>query len=169
MNENITTGASATARAAEQSAADYRTITEVSDYRQAERLVDALSDAGFPVENVRIVGVNLESVEQVTGRLTTGKAALYGAAGGASWGLFFSFFFILFAPAVVLWQVLLFGLACGAVLGAIMGAISHGFTGGRRDFASVRATIANSYEVQVRRAFVNEAYATLAQAGYSVS
>ena len=53
-----------------------RTLTHVTDYTEAERLVDRLSDAGFPVERVRIVGIDVYSVEQVTGRLTTARAAL---------------------------------------------------------------------------------------------
>jgi hypothetical protein len=41
-----------------------------------------LPDAGFPVQSVRIVGRNVHMLEQVTGRLTTRRAALIGAATG---------------------------------------------------------------------------------------
>ena len=58
-------------------------LAEFKDYLQAQRLVDRLSDEKFPVEHVRIVGLGISSVEQVTGRMTKGKAALAGAAGGA--------------------------------------------------------------------------------------
>lgn len=51
-----------------------------SSHREAERLVDTLSDAGFPVEHSRTVGHDLRSVEHVTGRLTSGRAALGGEA-----------------------------------------------------------------------------------------
>ncbi len=43
---------------------------------EAERAVDRLSDQGFPVERSAIVGLGLRSVEQVTGRMTAGSAAL---------------------------------------------------------------------------------------------
>ena len=54
----------------------------VPDLRGGPAPVDRLSDDGFPVEHVRIVGTGLHSVEQVTGRLTKGRAALGGAAAG---------------------------------------------------------------------------------------
>ena len=62
-------------------------LREYTTYEEAQRLVDGLSDAGFPVERVRIIGHDMNSVEQVTGRLTKGRAALLGAGGGAWWGL----------------------------------------------------------------------------------
>jgi len=55
-----------------------RTITSATSYDAAERAVDGLSDQGFPVEHVRIVGTGLRYVEQVSGRLTTGRAAVSG-------------------------------------------------------------------------------------------
>ena len=58
-------------------------LREFDTYAEAQALVDRLSDAGFPVQNVRIVGEGVRIVEQVTGRMTKGKAALLGAAGGA--------------------------------------------------------------------------------------
>ena len=48
-----------------------RTIATVSSYEAAERAVDHLSDQGFPVEHVTIVGTGLRFVEQVSGRLTS--------------------------------------------------------------------------------------------------
>lgn len=50
------------------------TIMEVTDYLDGQLAVDRLSDAGFPVEGVKIVGHDMKSVEIVTGRMTTGKA-----------------------------------------------------------------------------------------------
>ncbi|EKU95705.1 hypothetical protein HMPREF9233_00492 [Actinobaculum massiliense ACS-171-V-Col2] len=143
---------------------DYQSITEVESYAEAEHIVDTLSDAGFPIQNARIVGVNLESVEQVTGRMTTGKAAGIGALNGALWGIFIGLFWVLFMP-VFAWKALLMGAIVGAVLGAILAAVGQGMQGGRRDFASVRTTRANSYEIQIRSAFVNQAYSALASAG----
>jgi hypothetical protein len=52
-----------------------RTIATASNYQEAERAVDWLSDEGFPVERASIVGTGLRFVEQVSGRLTTSRAA----------------------------------------------------------------------------------------------
>ena len=72
------------------------TLARFDSYAGAQRVVDQLSDARFPVENVRIVGNGISSVEQVTGRLTKGRAALYGAGMGAWWGLFIALLFAIF-------------------------------------------------------------------------
>lgn len=146
-------------------ARDYRVIDEVRSYEQAEHEIDTLSDAGFPVENTRIVGVNLEQVEQVTGRLSVAKAAASSALGGASFGLFVSLFFLLFTPSISYWHVLLFGVLAGAIFGAVYGAIVQAMQSGRRDFASVRSLVPNSYEIQVRSQHVNESIAILQEAG----
>jgi heat induced stress protein YflT len=61
-----------------------RTIATHSSYREAERAVDWFSDQLFPVERIAIVGIGLRSVEQVVGRVTTGRAALVGAGQGPS-------------------------------------------------------------------------------------
>jgi len=81
----------------DRGASGTRTLARVATYDQAERLVDRLSDAGFPVERVRIVGVDLYSVEQVTGRMTIGRAALAGAATGAGFGLLVGLVFGVFS------------------------------------------------------------------------
>lgn len=96
--------------------AHYQVLRTVPSYDEAQRLVDRLSDAGFPVEHVRLVGTDLRLVEQVTGRMTYGKAALYGAASGAWLGLLIGLLLGLFTVvgwlSVILWAVLL-----GAVWG----------------------------------------------------
>jgi len=53
-----------------------RTIGVYPTYAEAERAVDRLADAKFPVERVAIVGTGIRWVEQVTGRMSYGKAAL---------------------------------------------------------------------------------------------
>jgi hypothetical protein len=126
-----------------------RTIETDSDYRDAERAVDWLSDHGFPVEHVVIVGTGLRYVEQIAGRMTTGRAARAGAGQGMTIGLFFGLLFGLFFNGVAFLGVLLYGLIAGAVLGAIWGAVVFYMQEGRRDFASVAATRADQYEVQV--------------------
>ena len=58
------------------------TVATYGTYPEAERAVDHLSDNDFPVERVAIVGTGLKTVEQVQGRVTTGRAALAGAKRG---------------------------------------------------------------------------------------
>lgn len=142
---------------------NYRVLRTVPTYPEAQRIVDALSDAQFPVEHVRVVGTGLRSVEQVTGRMTNGRAALYGAASGAWLGLFVGLLLGLFTAggwfSVVLWGVLL-----GAVWGLIFGLIGHAATGGRRDFRSVQGFEADAYDVLVEAEYVDEASAKLGPA-----
>ncbi len=80
-----------------------QTIARFSDYASAQAAVDRLSDAGFAVERVAIVGLDVRVVEQVLGRLTGGKAALRGAAVGAWFGVLLGLLFGLFAPDSVGW------------------------------------------------------------------
>lgn len=123
-------------------------LAEFHDYSAAQRLVAQLSDAGFPVQHLRIIGTGLRSVEQVTGRVTKGKAALAGAASGAWFGLLIGLLFGLFA--VVGWfGVVLTSVLLGALFGATLGFAAHAATGGARDFASIRTMQAERYEVQV--------------------
>src|SRR4051794_24507968 len=82
-------------------------LARFGSYAGAQHLVDQLSDARFPVERTRIVGSGIRSVEDVTGRLTKGRAALYGAGSGAWFGLFIALLFAIFTIGPVWWSVLL--------------------------------------------------------------
>lgn len=125
------------------------TVAGYTNYRDAERAVDHLSDQGFPVERVAIVGTGLRTVEQVAGRLTVGRAAMAGAGQGATIGLLFGLLFGLFFEGPEFFGVVLYGLIAGAAFGAVFGAVFQAAQGGRRDFASVRGMEAERYEVQV--------------------
>lgn len=135
---------------------NYRVLTSVRSYSEAQHIVDTLSDADFPVENVRIVGLGLESVEQVTGRKTTWTAAWQGALYGAWMGVFFGLLFLFFAP-VVAWRVLLTAVALGLLFGGIAGAFEHGIQRGRRDFSSFATTRASRYEIHIVAGLVDDA------------
>jgi hypothetical protein len=67
--------------------AAWNTVARFDDYESAQRAVDRLSDDGFPVEKLDIVGSGLRLVERVTGRLTRGRAAGTGALSGMWAGL----------------------------------------------------------------------------------
>jgi hypothetical protein len=135
---------------------DYRILKTVTTYEQAQELVDRLSDGGFPVEKTRIVGTGLRSVEQITGRLTTGRAAGRGALGGLWFGLMIGILFWILAPASGLLMILL-ALGFGTVWGAVFGAIGHAATRGKRDFSSVQVMEAESYDVLVEATHVAQA------------
>src|SRR5215208_1038600 len=99
------------------------TVATYDNYAEAERAVDFLSDRDFPVERVAIVGTGVSAVEQVAGRMTTGRAALQGAGQGAMLGLLFGLLFGLFFSGPAFFGVVLYGLVAGAVFGAILGAL----------------------------------------------
>jgi hypothetical protein len=126
---------------------EYRVIASYGDYTQAQGAVDYLSDADFPVENLRIVGHGVSTVEAITGRMTTARAALTGAAGGAWWGLFIGLLLGMFAAGAAWLGVMLAGLLIGAVWGAIFGFVGHWATHGRRDFTSVSTLAAERYDI----------------------
>ncbi|WP_153505686.1 general stress protein [Cumulibacter manganitolerans] len=125
-------------------------VATYAQYSEAQRLVDLLSDEGFAVQHVRIIGRGLHSVEQVLTRMTTGRAAGMGAASGAWLGLLFGLLLSLFAGGTW-WQPVLLGVVLGVIWGAVLGAISHAATRGRRDFASAQRLEADTYEVEVDR------------------
>ena len=124
-------------------------VSTYNSYEDAERAVDYLSDNGFPVENTRIVGSNLHLVEQVTGRVTSGRAALAGAGTGAWFGLFIGLLVGLFSTGPTWAGLVLGGLLIGAAWGAIFGFVAHYAMRGRRDFSSDRALVADRYDVVV--------------------
>jgi hypothetical protein len=143
-----------------------RVVASYSSYRDAERAVDFLSDRRFPVQRVAIVGRDLQTVEQVTGRMGYGRAALNGAAQGALLGLLFGWLFGLFNwvdPVVTSLTLALYGLLWGAVVGALLGLLLHALSGGHRDFASVGGVRANRYELMVDDEVADDAARILSQ------
>ena len=133
-------------------------------YEQAQAVVDHLSDRGFPVEKLTIVGADLRLVEQVTGRLTTGRAAAAGAASMAWFGVLVGLFVGLFAEsATAPIGLAVYGLLFGAVFGAVLGFVAHRATGGRRDFSSTRGLAATRYELLVQPDAAAEAERLLAE------
>ena len=99
-------------------------VASYDQYSEAQRAVDYLADRSFPVERVSIVARDLRLVEQVTGRLTTGAAALRGAAAGAVPGALIGLIFGLFdfvTPLVSGLVLAFWGLVTGAVVGVIIG------------------------------------------------
>jgi hypothetical protein len=122
-----------------------------SSYESAVAAVDALADAGFPVEHVTIVGHGVRTVERVTGRAGRAGAVGTGALNGAIVGFFFGLLFDWWGAVTPTggWAWLaVWGLLYGALLGGLLGLAFHSFAGGgHRDFASMRSLEADRYEV----------------------
>ena len=155
----------AAAMSAAPDAGGDQVIASYRDYADAQRAVDSLSDQNFPVESLRIVGSDLQLVEQVTGRLTTGRAALAGAGSGALLGLLFGLLVGLFTPGPVWLGLLLGGLVFGAAWGASLGFLVHWASGGRRDFSSASSLSARRYEIVADHRYAAEARRLLARTG----
>jgi hypothetical protein len=124
------------------------TVSTHDSYAAATRAVDYLSDNGFPVGKVAIVGTDLRLVENVLGRLTVARAAGAGVLSGAWLGLFIGILLSIFTTSGWL-GVLLAAIVIGAVWGGILGAAAHAMTGGRRDFTSTRRLEASQYAITV--------------------
>jgi hypothetical protein len=137
-----------------------RTIASFERYEDAERAVDRLSDLGFPVERVAIIGQDLQTVEQVTGKMDYPRAAWRGALSGAVPGALIGWIFGLFNwvnPLITAVLLALYGAIIGAVIGAIIGVIIYALQRGQRDFASVTVMRPQRFEVVVDDEMADEA------------
>lgn len=133
-------------------------VAEFQTYEEAQAAVDFLSDEKFPVENLVILGTNLRTVERVTGRRTWPTVLGGGASSGIGTGVFVALMlWIFFSGVAPFWLLLLVGLAMGAVIGILTSAIGFAFTRGRRDFDSMRMTVATAYEIQCEHKVAAEA------------
>jgi len=149
-----------------QQGAARRAVASFRSYAEAQAAVDFLADRKFPVEHVAIVGDELRIVEQVTGRLNYGQAALQGAFSGASTGALVGALFSLFQlfePTGSVLAVVLWGLVIGALVGTVFGVLAYAASGGRRDFQSVSGMEAGRYDVMVDADLADDATRMLAQ------
>ncbi|MGV0718574.1 general stress protein [Mycolicibacterium sp. XJ662] len=132
-------------------------LASFNDYLSAQQLVDRMSDGGFPVEHVQIVGEGVSTVESVTGRMTKGRAALAGAGSGAWFGLLIGLLFAIFAVGPLWIWVVLIATVIGAFWGAVFGFVAHWSTRGQRDFSSVQSLKAQRYDVYVTEQYAADA------------
>jgi Heat induced stress protein YflT domain len=140
-----------------------RTVAAYPAYPEAERAVDWLSDQGFAVEHLAIVGKGLRSVEQVQSRISGGRAALIGAGQGILIGVLFALLFGVFFSGPAFGGLLAYSVIVGGVFGSLWGAIAYeAASGGRRDFVSDTGFVADRYEVQADQSVAEEAKRILA-------
>lgn len=137
-----------------------RTIASFTSYAEAERAVDRLADLNFPVQRVAIIGQDLQTVEQVTGKLNYPRAAWSGAVSGALPGALLGWIFGLFDwvnPLISSLLLALYGLVIGAIVGAVIGLIIYAMQRGARDFESVSVMRPQRYELVVDDEVADEA------------
>ena len=126
--------------------AAWNTVARFDDYETAQRAVDRLSDDGFPVEKLDIVGSDLRLVERVT---AASRAAPSAGAGRLCRDT---------ARAVHVGALFLAVAATGAAhLGSCLRVRAHASTKGQRDFSSVRQLVATRYDLIAREGTVDRA------------
>jgi uncharacterized membrane protein len=125
-------------------------VASYDNYYDAQRAIDRLADARFPVERLKLVGEGLTYVENVIGRRSFGRAAAEGAVFGALVTAFIGLLFGLFSwydPLLSGLALGFWGLLFGAAAGALFGALAHATSGGKRDFASFPSMRADRFEL----------------------
>jgi hypothetical protein len=143
--------------------AAWNTVARFDDYEAAQRAVDRLSDNGFPVEKLDIVGSDLRLIERVTGRLTNMRAAGAGAVSGLWAGLLIGVLLGLFTTGHAWLGVVAVAAAFGVLGGAVFGFARHAATRGQRDFSSVRVLSAGRYDLIARGGSADQARAMLTE------
>jgi len=146
-------------------AAAWNTVARFDEYEAAQRAVDRLSDDGFPVDKLDIVGTDLRLVERVTGRLTTGRATGAGAISGLWAGLLIGALLALFTTGHAWLAVIAVAAGFGALWGAVFAFATHSAARGQRDFSSVRGLAATRYDLIAREGTVDQARTMLRNAG----
>ncbi len=145
--------------------AAWNTVARFEDYESAQRAVDRLSDDGFPVGKLDIIGCDLRLIERVTGRMTKAGAAGAGAVSGVWMGLLIGVLLGLFTTGHTWLGVIAAGAAIGALWGAVFGFAAHAAARGQRDFSSVRGLSASRYDLIARDGTAGQARTMLGQAG----
>ena len=145
-----------------QVSAAWNTIARFDDYTAARRAVRWLFDEGYPVEQLDIVGSDLQLVERVTGRRQTGRAAAGWALSGMWAGLLIGLFCGLFTSGHTWLVVLAASAGLGALWGAVLGFATHR---GTREFSSSCGLSAARYDLIARGGGAERARDLLGQAG----
>lgn len=118
-------------------------IAVYTTYLKAQQAVDKLSDVGFAVQGVTIVGHDLHMVERVLGRLTYPRIAMAGFASGAWFGVFVGLLLSLFGDGQTV--VIFTALLVGGAFGLLFSVLSYALTRGKRDFTSSSQIVAARY------------------------
>lgn len=122
-------------------------IAIYDNYTEAQKAVDYLSDQKFPVEKLAIVGTDLKSVENVTGRLTWGKVIGSALLNAVIWALGFAILMMILFGGGFFFSSLLWGLLLFTIINVLSMSLLYGATRGERDFSSTSRIIATHYEI----------------------
>lgn len=139
------------------------TGTEVGSYQsyaQARAAVDFLSDHGFDVASITIVGTDLHMVERVKGRLTIARASMSGASSGALWGALAGMFMSAGQNAGGTGAWVAGGIFIGALVGMALSALAFIVRGRSRDLVSTQQVVALRYAI-LASADIDQAFALL--------
>jgi hypothetical protein len=103
-------------------------------------------------------GKGLCSVEQVSSRMSGGRAALLGAGCGALIGALFALLFGIFFDGPNFGSLLLYSVANGVIFGALLAGMYYVIeSDGSRDFVSETSIVADRYEVHADEGVADEA------------
>ena len=117
-------------------------------YPDAQKAVDQLADANFPVKNLAIVGTDLRLMERVTGRRTWGTVLGQGVTSGLSTGFIVAIVMMILQPQPdSFFVMLLTAILIGVVIGLVFAVLGYVLSRGQRDFTSVSQTVATKYEL----------------------
>jgi hypothetical protein len=146
----------------ESAVANTTAVASFPTYDSAANAVARLAGTGFQIEQITIVGCDLRLVEEVTGRMTTWRAATMGAITGAWFGALVAVLVGIFAgsfgtfAALVLW-----GIVLGALFGGALGAVGHRAYDRDRGFTSTRLVVARRYDLHAPPEAADELRASL--------
>ncbi|GGG50258.1 hypothetical protein GCM10011374_10980 [Kocuria dechangensis] len=121
-------------------------IGRYASYADAQKAVDHLADEQFEVDKVAIVGNDLKSVEQVTGRLSYPKVAGQGALNGMVFGAFLGMIMSLLGGEQWV-SSLLVSVLMGGAFWMLLATVTYATQRGKRDFTSTNQIVATSYDV----------------------
>ena len=122
-------------------------VASFASYAEAQHAVDSLSDDGFPVQFLTIIGTDLRQVERITGRMSWGRAVASGAGSGLWIGLFFGAMMALVGSEAAGGVSMVTAVLLGVVWGIVFQVGSYALTRGRRDFTSVSQVVASRYSI----------------------
>lgn len=121
-------------------------IGRYGTYADAQKAVDHLADEQFEVDRIAIVGNDLKSVEQVTGRLSYPKVAGQGALNGMVFGAFLGMILALLGGGEWV-SALLVSVLMGGAFWMLLATVTYAMQRGKRDFTSTNQIVATSYDV----------------------
>ncbi|SDL39199.1 general stress protein [Tessaracoccus oleiagri] len=139
-----------------------QSLGEFGAYEDAQKAVDFLVERKFPVENLMIVGTNLKLVERVIAPRTWPRVLGRGALSGIGTGFLMGLMLLLFVGGDNPLLMLLLGLAIGVFTGVVTAGLGRSLAGGKREFESMRDTVATNFEVLVEHKVAQQARELLA-------